>query len=79
MDSDEDSDAESGAIDLLSELGQTSAGDWEGVLVSFLQRELQAVLRLPSAPASAVGFFDLGMDSLMSVEFRNRLNRALSG
>ena len=37
------------------------------------------MLRLPSAPATAVGFFELGMDSLMSVEFRNRLNRALSG
>ena len=46
--------------------------------MSFLQRELQAVLRLPSAPSSTVGFFDLGMDSLMAVELRNRLNRAFS-
>jgi len=37
------------------------------------------VLRLSSAPSPTVGFFDLGMDSLMAVEFRNRLNRAFSG
>ena len=49
------------------------------MLTAFLQRELQAVLRSPSAPPPTVGFFDLGMDSLMSVELRNRMNRALSG
>ena len=51
----------------------------EEALVSFLQRELQAVLRLSTAPSPTVGFFDLGMDSLMAVEFRNRLNRAFAG
>ncbi len=64
--------------DLLSQLRSASAerGD---ALVSFLQGEIQAVLRLPNAPAITVGFFDLGMDSLMAVELRNRLNRAFSG
>ena len=72
-------EASAGAADVLSELRQRPAADWEGLLTAFLQRELQAVLRMPSAPAPAVGFFELGMDSLMSVEFRNRLNRALAG
>ena len=65
--------------DLLSRLRETPASERESVLVAFLQGEVQAVLRLPSAPAATVGFFDLGMDSLMAVELRNRLNRALSG
>ncbi len=64
--------------DLLTQLSSTPPAEHENLLVSFLQREVQAVLRLPSAPASAVGFFDLGMDSLMAVELRNRVNRALS-
>ncbi len=68
----------SSSQDLLVQLGATPAAGREDLLISFLQREVQAVLRLPSAPASAVGFFDLGMDSLMAVELRNRLNRAFS-
>ncbi len=68
----------SSSEDLLVQLGATPAAGREDLLISFLQREVQAVLRLPSAPASAVGFFDLGMDSLMAVELRNRLNRAFS-
>ena len=51
----------------------------EGLLASFVQGEVRAVLRLPSAPGATVGFFEMGMDSLMSVELRNRLNRALAG
>ena len=67
------------AVDILSQLRQSSVADWKPLLSSFLQGEIQAVLRLPTAPAESVGFFDLGMDSLMSVELRNRLNRVLSG
>ena len=75
-----DSEADSPALseDLMTRLGQAPAVEREALLVSFLQQELQAVLRLPSAPEPTVGFFDLGMDSLMAVEFRNRLNRAFA-
>ena len=66
------------AEDVVSRLQATPPGDREGLLVSLLQQELQAVLRLRSAPNPKVGFFDLGMDSLMAVEFRNRLNRAFA-
>ena len=65
--------------DLLSQLRMNQRADFGGVLVSFLQEELQAVMRLPSLPSPSVGFFDLGMDSLMAVEFRNRLNRVFEG
>ena len=64
--------------DLISRVRETPAAEREGLLVSFLQQELQAVLRLPTAPEPTVGFFDLGMDSLMAVELRNRLNRAFA-
>ena len=65
--------------DLVARLRRVPAAEREAVLVGFLQDELQAVLRLPKPPAPTVGFFDLGMDSLMAAELRNRLNRALSG
>ena len=75
---DTDDDDSSSAENLLERLASTPAAGREDLLASFLQGEVQAVLRLPSAPASTVGFFDLGMDSLMAVELRNRLNRAFS-
>ena len=67
------------AEDLLSQLRQAPAATREEVLASFLQGEVKAVLRLPTTPMPSVGFFDLGMDSLMAVELRNRLNRAFAG
>ncbi len=74
-----DADSPAQPDDLMSGVRKTAAEEREGLLVSFLQGEVQAVLRLPSAPTPTVGFFDLGMDSLMAVELRNRLNRAFAG
>ena len=76
--SDED-EAKESPVDLLSQLRVSQPADAETILASFLQKELQAVMRLPTLPAPSVGFFDLGMDSLMAVELRNRLNRAFAG
>ncbi len=69
----------SSSEDVMSRLRRASETKPEEVLVSFLQGEVQAVLRLSTAPAPTIGFFDLGMDSLMAVELRNRLNRAFAG
>ena len=66
-------------VDLLTSLREAPATTHEELLASFLQQEVQAVLRLQSPPEPKVGFFDLGMDSLMAVELRNRLNRAFCG
>ena len=75
----DEADESAASEDLLSRLRGAPAAEQATVLASALQQEVQAVLRLPTAPAPSVGFFDLGMDSLMSVELRNRLNRALAG
>ncbi len=73
---DDEADAPASSEDLLSRLREAPSATREELLVSFLQQEVRAVLRLSSEPAAAVAFFDLGMDSLMAVELRNRLNRA---
>ena len=72
-------EASESSEDLLSQLHTSSQTESESILVSFLQKELQAVMRLPSPPSNSIGFFDLGMDSLMAVELRNRLNRVFAG
>ena len=65
--------------DLLSRLRAASAGEREEVLAAYVRDELQAVLRLSAPPSPSARFFDLGMDSLMAVELRNRLNRGFAG
>ena len=81
LSSDEDDAATASASteDVLSRLRGAQKSEREDVLIDFLQHEVQAVLRLSTSPSPSVGFFDLGMDSLMAVELRNRLNRAFSG
>ena len=79
INSDRKADITASTEDLLSSLRRVPAAGPEDVLVSFVQQAVQAVLRLSTPPSPTVGFFDLGMDSLMSVELRNRLNRALAG
>src|SRR6185437_2136120 len=46
-------------------------------LIAWLGQALQTVLRLPEPPDPSTGFSALGMDSLMAVELRNRLNAQL--
>ena len=65
--------------DLLSRLRNAPAAERTELLAGFVRGELKAVLRLPSPPPATARFFDLGMDSLMAVELRNRLNRAFAG
>ncbi len=72
-------EASESSEDVLSQLHASSQTESENILVSFLQKELQEVMRLPSPPLTSIGFFDLGMDSLMAVELRNRLNRTFAG
>ena len=72
----ESEESSEAAVDLLTQLSSTPQDSWESVLTPAIQKELQTVMRLATEPSPSVGFFDLGMDSLMAVEFRNRLNRA---
>ena len=70
-------DDAAGAV-LAARLEEAPAEERAELLESFLRQELQSVLQLPEPPSPKTGFFDLGMDSLMAVELRNRLNRAFA-
>ena len=73
------SDSTDAPSDLLTTLRESPEDDPLAELSAFLRREVRSVLRLSSEPPPTTAFFDLGMDSLMAVELRNRLNRQLAG
>lgn len=62
---------------LLEQLQQTRPKEREKMLLRHLQTQVAAVLRSPELPAVHQPFTELGMDSLMSLELRRRLEESL--
>jgi acyl carrier protein len=62
---------------LLEQLQQTRPKEREKILLRHLQKQVAAVLRSPELPAVLQPFTELGMDSLMSIELRRRLEESL--
>lgn len=65
--------AVTGDSELLRQLQELPVAARAGFITEFLQREVQGFLRLAQPPAASSRFLDLGTDSLMAVELRNRL------
>ena len=68
-----------GDSELLRQLQEVPVAQRASFLTEFLQREVQGFLRLAQPPAATSRFLDLGTDSLMAVELRNRLYSQFGG
>ena len=68
-----------GDAELLRRLHEVPDAQRAAFLTEFLQREVQGFLRLAQPPAPTSRFLDLGTDSLMAVELRNRLYSQFGG
>jgi acyl transferase domain-containing protein/acyl carrier protein/nucleoside-diphosphate-sugar epimerase len=67
-----------GPADFRLELAEVPAAERPLLLRQCVRQEVAAVLNLPAAELTGgVGFFDLGMDSLMALELRSRLQASL--
>jgi short-subunit dehydrogenase/acyl carrier protein len=62
-----------GNSELLRQLHEVPEAQRGGFVAEHLKRELQQILGLAQPPAATSRFLELGMDSLMAVELRNRL------
>ena len=71
--------APAGGTPLVAKGAAAPAALRRDLIVEHVQREVAAVLGLPRADdvAPTTGLFDLGMDSLMAVELKRRLERAV--
>ncbi|MCG7596928.1 type I polyketide synthase [Mycobacterium sp. PSTR-4-N] len=69
----------SGDSELLRQLQEIPVPARAGFVTEFLQREVQNFLRLAQPPAASSRFLDLGTDSLMAIELRNRLHSQFGG
>ncbi|WP_264051091.1 type I polyketide synthase, partial [Mycobacterium parmense] len=68
-----------GDSELLRQLQEIPVAQRATFVTEFLQREVQGFLRLAQPPAATSRFLDLGTDSLMAVELRNRLHSQFGG
>ncbi|MGE2833199.1 SDR family NAD(P)-dependent oxidoreductase [Mycobacterium sp. SMC-4] len=68
-----------GDSELLRQLQEIPVAQRAGFVTEFLQREVQTFLRLAQPPAASSRFLDLGTDSLMAIELRNRLHSQFGG
>ena len=68
-----------GDSELLRQLQEIPVPQRATFVTEFLQREVQNFLRLAQPPAATSRFLDLGTDSLMAIELRNRLHSQFGG
>ena len=71
--------AASARPELIAQIEQAPVARWRGLVLAHVRAQVLGVLGLPpaSAPDPQKGLRDLGMDSLMAIELRNRLQRGV--